>query len=296
MGILRVALLQIDACGFDQAANLAKGLHYCRQAKAMGADIALFPEMWNIGYQFFDADHNGAYEKWLGQAVGTDHESIVAYRQLAMELDMAVAATYLEKTGGAPRNTVSVIDRHGEIRLTYAKVHTCDFDKEASLAPGDAFYTCVLDTRIGPVKIGAMICYDREFPESARVLMLQGAEIILVPNACEVTALRLAQLKTRSFENMVGVAMANYPAPHCNGRSVAYDAEAYGTVDGPERDISVVEAGDEEAIVVADFDLDRLRAYRGRETWGNAYRKPIAYAMITSCDVQTPFVRSGDRR
>ena len=64
------------------------------------------------------------------------------------------------------------------------KVHTCDFDMEAALTPGDDFYVCTLDTAKGDVRIGAMICYDREFPESARILMLKGAELILTSNAC----------------------------------------------------------------------------------------------------------------
>lgn len=50
MSLLQVALLQATSCGADQAANLAKGDALCRRARAMGADIALFPEMWNIGY------------------------------------------------------------------------------------------------------------------------------------------------------------------------------------------------------------------------------------------------------
>jgi predicted amidohydrolase len=54
MSVLRIALLQMAAAGTDQDANLAKGDAFCRQAAALGADIALFPEMWNIGYNFFD--------------------------------------------------------------------------------------------------------------------------------------------------------------------------------------------------------------------------------------------------
>ena len=62
-----------------------------------------------------------------------------------------------------------------------------------------------------------MICFDREFPESARILMLKGAEIILTPNACEMEDNRICQFKTRAYENMVGVVLANYAAPQQNG-------------------------------------------------------------------------------
>jgi omega-amidase len=57
-----------------------------------------------------------------------------------------------------------------------------------------------------------MICFDPEFPESARELVLGCAEVILMPNACEMTDYRIGQLRAQAFENMVAVALANYPA------------------------------------------------------------------------------------
>ena len=138
--------------------------------------------------------------------------------------------------------------------------------------------------------IGAMICYDREFPESARILMLKGAEIILTPNACELEANRLGQFRARAYENMVGVAMANYAAPYQNGHSVAFDGIVCDA-DGNSRDTLVIEAGEAEGVYLAGFDLAALRAYRSRETWGNAFRRPHRYAPLTSLDVAEPFVR-----
>lgn len=291
---LNVALLQMASCGPDQAANLAKGEEYCRRAAAMGADIALFPEMWNIGYSFYDSPER--IEAWQAQAIGRDGAFINHFRGLARELNMAIAITYLEKWPGLPRNSVSIIDRHGEILLTYAKVHTCDFDKECSLTPGDDFYVRDLDTVNGPVKVGAMICYDREFPESARILMLKGAEIILIPNACTMDDLRISQLKTRSYENMVAVAMTNYAMPNDNGHSMAFDGMATEQVDTPSRKMLVVEAGENEGIYMAPFDMERIRAYRAVESWGNSYRKPRVYGMLASTEVADPFVRPDARR
>lgn len=69
----------------------------------------------------------------------------------------------------------------GKKLFTYSKVHTCAFDAEKDLTPGDGFHVAVLDTACGPVKTGAMICFDREFPESARILMLKGANSSLYP-------------------------------------------------------------------------------------------------------------------
>jgi predicted amidohydrolase len=294
MSLVKVALLQMTASGWDQEANLAKGEAYCRQASDLGADVALFPEMWNVGYTFPDSSRPEEQDLWLAQAVGREDGFVTHFQVLARELEMAIALTYLERWEDAPRDTVSLIDRHGEIALTYAKVHTCDFDKETALTPGEAFHVCTLDTAQGAVKVGAMICFDREFPESARILMLKGAELIVTPNACELEENRIGQFRARAFENMVGVAMANYAAPQENGHSVAFDGIAFD--DDGARDTCIVEAGEEEGVTIAAFDLASLRAWREREVWGNAYRKPHSYGRLTSPEVRQPFVRADARR
>jgi predicted amidohydrolase len=294
MNKLKVALLQLLSAGYDQNANLAKGHQYCRMAKQLGADIALFPEMWNIGYQLPDSSLPDQIEYWQQQAIARDSNFVNSFRKLAWGLDLAIGLTFLEQWQGGPRDSLCLIDRHGEIRLTYAKIHTCDFDEEIGLTPGESFDVCELDTACGPVKVGGMICFDRELPESARILMLNGAELILTPNACELEANRLGQFRTRAFENMLCVAMANYAIPQENGRSAAFDGIAFketGT-----RDTCLVQADGHEGIFLAELDLDWLRAYRSSEVWGNAYRKPRRYGTLTSPTVEPPFVRPDARR
>lgn len=282
MTVVRVALLQMTARGDDQDANLAKGEAFCRRAREMGADIALFPEGWNIGYTRFDPAEPGARERWQARAIGPDDRFVGHFRGLAEGLGMAIGLTYFERWDGAPRNTLALIDRRGRIAMTYAKVHTCDFGAmEAACTPGDDFHVRALDTAAGELRVGAMICYDREFPESARILMLKGAELILTPNACHLDDRRLAQFRTRAFENMVGVAMTNYATPQHNGHSVAFGAD--GT--------PLAEADEGEQICLAAFDLDALRAHRARHIWGNAYRRPHRYGLLTAPDVAPPFVR-----
>ena len=313
---LRVALLQMASHGMDQAANLTKGDAFCRRAHALAADIALFPEMWNIGYtpcplpDLPNADRwrapglwgaapvpaperaapTSAVEGWRAAAIDRTDPFFAHFQSLARELRMAVAITYLERWPGAPRNSLSLIDRYGNIALTYAKVHTCAFGMEDACTPGDAFHVCDLDTAVGRLRVGAMICFDREFPESARILMLKGAELILTPNACDLEANRLTQFRTRAFENMVGLAMANYAAPQQNGHSVAYHPMAFDDA-GSSRELRLVEADDTEGVYIAEFPLAEMRAYREREVWGNAFRRSIAYATITSTEVQPPFRR-----
>ncbi len=268
-----VALLQMRPAGNNIAANLEKAERFCRDAAAQGADIALMPEMWSIGYTRFDPDEPGSREKFYTLALATDSPEIQRFAALARELGMAIAVTYMQVCAPLPRNAVTLFDRHGKELFTYAKVHTSDFKPmEASMTPGDAFFTADLDTRAGMVRVGAMICFDREQPESARLLMLQGAELVLTPNACGLEEMRLDQFKIRAWENVIGVAMTNYPEPVNNGRSVAYDSSGK----------RLAMAGDGECVEMAVFDLEELRKRRGRVIHGNAYRRPHRYQALSS--------------
>lgn len=78
--------------------------------------------------------------------------------------------------------------------MKYSKVHTCDFADERDVESGKEFKVCDFEG----IQLGIMICYDREFPESARILMLKGAEVILVPNDCGSMQPRIMALSTRA--------------------------------------------------------------------------------------------------
>lgn len=292
MHLLKIALLQIAPCGTLKD-NLEKGIRYCRKAKEMGADIALFPEMWSNGYHIYDRP----VEKWKADAISADSDFVNIFGSLAEELDMAIGITLLEKHESNPRNSLVLFDRFGRLQFTYAKVHTCDFDVERNLTPGEAFYVTTLDTACGEVKVGAMICYDREFPESARILMLKGAELILVPNACPMEINRLSQLRARAYENMLAIATCNYPetVPDCNGGSSVFDGVAYLPKLDCSRDTCILQAGSKEGVYIAGLDLEQLRTYRKKEVHGNAYRHPKKYGLLVDTKIDEPFIRSGYR-
>ena len=288
--IINVALLQIRPVGADIEANLKKGDESCRKAKAMGADIVLFPEMWSIGYSNFyltgiDSLQNKgslSFEVWKAKAVDSGSDFIRHFQHLAAELNMAIVINYLEKWNGLPRNSSSLIDSKGKILMTYAKVHTCDFTTmEAKCTPGDDFYVCELPVREDKVKIGIMICYDREPPESARILMLKGAELILTPNACTLDKKRINQFQTRALENAVGVAMANYPKPFQNGHSCAFNSKGD----------KLLIAGEHEGIFLIPFNIIKIREHRRKTIYGNAFRRPAKYHLLISPDVDSVFIR-----
>ena len=293
MKSLKVALLQLLP-GSTLQENLNIGVEACRKARAMEADIALFPEMWSTGYGIpVDAKER------QNAAVTAESDFVQRFGKLACELNMAIGITALEAYEPSPRNTLFLFDRFGRLILRYAKVHTCDFsEEERGLTPGEDFFVSDLDTENGVVRVGAMICYDREQPESARILMLKGAEIILVPNACPMEINRLSQLRARAYENMVGIATVNYPFGHpdCNGHSSAFDGMAYKPGEEGSHDSLIVEAGQREGIYLADFPIAEIRDYRRREIHGNAYRKPGKYGLLLCESVDEPFVRPDGRR
>jgi len=89
--------------------------------------------------------------------------------------------------------------------------------------------------------------------------------------------------------------MCNYAAPQANGHSIAFDGIAFAT-DESSRNMKLVEAGESEGVFIADFDLERLRAYRAHETWGDAFRKPRTYVGLTAEAPVPPFFRPENRR
>ena len=292
MSILKIALLQI-APDKTLEENLEKGIECCKKAKEMGADIALFPEMWSNGYRIYDRP----VKEWQAEAILVESDFVNAFGSLAKELNMAIGVTLLEKFEPFPRNSMVLFDRYGVQKLVYVKVHTCDFSVEANLTPGEDFYVTTLDTEAGEVQVGAMICYDREFPESARILMLKGAELILVPNACPMEINRLSQLRGRAYENMTAIATCNYPGtvPDCNGGSSVFDGVVYLPELEGSRDTCILQAGEKEGIYLAELDLQQLRKYRETEVHGNAYRHPKKYGKLVETRIEKPFVRTDYR-
>ncbi len=281
MGEITLALLQLARpAGLEEA--LTRGLAGCREAAERGADIALLPEMWSNGYHVHDLDDAARKQAWIESAIEPDSEYLAEFRSTARELEIAIAATYLEANGDAPRNTVSVIDATGNIVLTYAKVHTCLHTEERHCGAGERFQVVDFAVRDMVVQLGAMICYDREFPESGRLLSVMGAELILVPNACILDRHRVDQFKTRAFENQTALAMTNYPAPYLNGRSMVVSPIAYAAgAEGEALETVVCQAGGDPEMALATLDVDAIRAYRKNAVWGPHFRRPELYADLT---------------
>ena len=252
-----------------------------KEAAKNGADILLLPECFVTGYEL-----PMTYEK----SISCDDEVIMKICEVAKEYDIGVVLTSFTKGKRQPQNTAFVINRSGEILMKYSKVHTCDFADEKNVEAGTEFKVCDVDG----IKIGIMICYDREYPESARMLMLKGAEIILVPNDCGSMRPRIQALSTRAYENMVGIAMANANGENA-GCSCAYSPICWDK-NGICLDNTIMLADDvTEGLYYADFDMDAIREYRNSEMMGNTFRKVVAYKELLATTISEPFIRGGQK-
>ncbi len=275
--IFRVAVLQMRSVSREYESNIKTIIKFMAEAKQEGADILLLPECFITGYDLTIDNDSAMTEGDLSPLC-----------EQAGKLGIGLVATALSKGERHPQNAAFVIGKDGKILMKYAKVHTCDFADEKVLEPGTEFKVCDFDG----VKIGIMICYDREYPESARILMLKGAEMILVPNDCGSMHPRLQALSTRAYENMCGVAMAN-PNGENAGNSCAYSPICWdGNGECVDNTLFLANAN-AEGLFYAEFDMDKIRAYREREMMGNTFRKVNAYSELLNDTIQYPFIREG---
>ena len=271
----RVAVLQMRSVNREYERNIKTIIKYMSDAKQNGADILLLPECFITGYDLT-----------IDNASAITENDLAPLCEKAKKLSIGLVATALTQGKSNSQNSAFVISKDGKILMKYAKVHTCDFADEKVLESGTEFKVCDFDG----VKIGIMICYDREYPESARVLMLKGAEIILVPNDCGSMRPRLQALSTRAYENMCGVAMAN-PNGENAGNSCAYSPICWDRNGECVDNTLLLADAETEGLFYADFDMDAIRAYREREMMGNTFRKVKAYAQLLNDEIQYPFVR-----
>ncbi|MBY5363683.1 carbon-nitrogen hydrolase family protein [Rhizobium leguminosarum] len=234
----------------------------CASAVAGGAAVISFPEMFSNGYSRFDADNEESRQAWIDGAAPLDGPYLERFRKAARDNGLAIVATFLERGEVKPFNAAVLIDASGDIILHQRKRHICFFDvPEEACAPGEGSKVAKLKTNVGDVAIGIMICMDREFPDVASELISKGAEIILVPNSCplvddpSVGDVRVAGVRALAFQSATGIAVTNYPAPKDDGRSFAVDA--LGKI--------LVMGGNEQEIVLADFDVADIRAVQKQE-------------------------------
>ena len=167
------------ACGWDIPANLDTAERLVREAAGRGAQIVLLQELFATPY--FRITQDTRHFDLAGPAEG--HPVIARFSRLAGELEVVLPVSFFERAGQAFFNSVAIIDADGEFLGVYRKSHIPDsggYQEKYYFSPGDTGFR-VWDTAYA--RIGVGICWDQWFPESARCMALQGAEVLLYPTA-----------------------------------------------------------------------------------------------------------------
>lgn len=178
MSLLTVATVQF-ACSWDLRANLDTAERLVRQAAAAGARLILLPELFATPYFCIEQDHRhlALAEPYAGSPL------LSRFADLAGELGVVLPLSWFERAGNAYFNSLTVADADGRLLGVYRKTHipnAIGYQEKEYFSPGDTGFR-VWDTAVGRLGIG--ICWDQWFPETARCLALQGAEVLLFPTA-----------------------------------------------------------------------------------------------------------------
>ncbi len=262
---LRLALSQTAGCFTDLNATLDLLDHQASRAQADAADLLLLPELFLTGY-------NLGADLCARLAITQTDPQFDRLRQIARSHQIALCLGYPERVGAAIANSAALIDAQGELVLNHRKTHLYGaLDRAMFSHQGDRF--AVADWR--GWQVGIAICYDIEFPESARIMALGGADLILVPTALmtgyDVVAQHL--VRARAYENQVFLAYAN----HCGAEhDLAY--LGLSSILGPDG-APLAEAGAEATMLAATLDPAHQQAIRARDPL-LADRRPASYQAL----------------
>ncbi|MDE5942816.1 MAG: N-carbamoylputrescine amidase [Clostridia bacterium] len=286
---IKLACVQMK-CSSERAENIKKAVAEVKKAAAEGANIILLPELFERIY--FCQERRYDYYSFA-EPTG-DHAAVKELLPLSKKLNVVIPVSFYEKSGNVLFNSVAVLDC-GKILGVYRKTHIPDdhyYQEKFYFTTGDSGFK-TFETTFGVLGVG--ICWDQWFPETARSLALNGAEIILYPTAIgsepvlgvDSSAHWQRVMQGHSAANLVPVAAANRigkeevsPCAENGGQSssLTFYGSSFIT---DNTGAKIAELGkEEEGIVYADFDLDELK--KARLEWGLFRdRRPETYKDIT---------------
>jgi N-carbamoylputrescine amidase len=167
------------ACTEERADNIERAEQQVREAAGQGAQVILLQELFETPY--FCKDQDSAYFSLAHDSL--DNPLIRRFQELARELSVVLPVSFFERAGNVYFNSIAIIDAGGAVLGVYRKSHIPDspgYQEKFYFSPGDTGFK-VWNTRYG--RIGVAICWDQWFPEAARAMVLQGAEVLLYPTA-----------------------------------------------------------------------------------------------------------------
>ena len=266
---ITVAAIQ-TAYGPDMAENIGRTEHFVRAAVKQGAQVVLPSELFQGIYFCTRQD-----PKWFTTAFpALEHPCVTAMQKLSKDLEVVIPVSIFERDGPRYYNSVVVIDAGGRALGVYRKSHIPDgpgYQEKYYFRPGDTGFK-VWDTRAG--RIGVGICWDQWYPECARAMVLQGAEVLFYPTAIGSEPYDAAldthlqwqrAMQGHAVSNAVPIVAANRIGLEDNdgvtqrfyGHSFIADhrgelVQSFGAAD--------------EGVLIATFDLDLIASYRA--DWG----------------------------
>ena len=257
--------------------NINKAEQLVRKAAEQGAQIILLPELFERPYfcqqrQYDFYDYATSVE---------ENPAVRHFQPIAKELAVAMPISFYEKDGTRLFNSIAMLDADGSVMGVYRKTHIPDdhyYQEKFYFTPGNTGFK-VWDTRYG--KVGVGICWDQWFPEAARAMALQGAEILLYPTAIGSEPILETDsmphwrrcMQGHAGSNLVPVIAANRigmesvePCAENGGQSSSL--KFYGSSFITDNTGAVIAEANrtDEQVLTASFDLDRYA--KDRLSWG----------------------------
>jgi predicted amidohydrolase len=268
---MKIALIQQHAT-HDKAANAARGLASLEAAARAGAQLACYAE---LAFEWFHPQRP-ASGNVHDLAEPLDGPTVTAFQRKARELGIVLVINLFERDGNNTYDSSPVIDADGSIagvtRMVHITEYAC-FHEQGYYTPGDKGAP-VYDTRAG--KVGVAICYDRHFPEYMRALAIDGAELVVVPQAGAVgewpDGLYEGEMRVAAFQNGYFVALCNRV-----GQEDCLEFAGESFVCAPDGSVIARAAQGTDEILYAEIDKNLIARSHARELFMK-HRRPELYA------------------
>ena len=272
------------ACSWDREANIATAEALVRRAAGDGAQVILLQELFETPY--FCATQQARHLS-LATPVA-DNRAVAHFAALARELGVVLPISFYERAGNALFNSVAMIDADGTVLGIYRKTHIPQnpgYEEKYYFTPGDSGFV-TFATRFGV--LGCAICWDQWFPETARAMVLNGAEVLLYPTAIgsepadpgyDSSAHWRRVMQGHAAANMVPVVASNRIGAEAEGAGVTF----YGTSFIADATGAILAEADRDSAghVTATVDLEALGAFRlGWGCWRD--RRPETYGVLVT--------------
>lgn len=276
------------ACTWDIPGNIARAESLVRKAAAKGANIVLIQELFEAPY--FCQDQIGEF---FDMAKPFENNPLIGhFSRLAAELNVVLPVSFFEKAGQTYFNSVAIVDADGTVLGLYRKSHIPDgpgYTEKYYFSPGDTGFR-VWQTKHATIGVG--ICWDQWFPEAARTMALQGAELLFYPTAIgsepqdptiDSAAHWQRVMQGHAAANIMPVIASNRigTEPGRKGTELTFYGSSFIADQTGEK---VAEADrTSEAVLTATFDLDGIA--RQRSNWGLFRdRRPELYTPLLTMD------------